>query len=479
MLLLAALGAALMLASPAAAHRQMRLGLVDPTVQQSPTAPVLDRMRDTNTAMFRVNVFWSRTAPGGNDKPAGFDARNPADPAYNFSATDQLVRELAARGVEPIFTVLEAPNWAEGNSASDRAKRKGETGTYNPNPAELRDFAYALASRYSGSFAPSSGGGALPRVRYHQVWNEPNFGQYLVSATKSEIPRQYARMLNAYYSGAKQASKSNVVIAAGLGPYGFNGHATDYDPQVFMRAVFCLSGKAGRNLKPRRGCSPSRVSFDAWAQHPYTLEGNPRSKGRSPEAGAIGNMPQIRATLDAAARAKRVSPAGKKPIWITEMGWFSNPPGARTGDGREIGVPLATQARYLSEAAYRMWRLRVEVFLWYALRDYPDWKGGLYLSGNSFAEDKPKPVLESFRFPFYAQRSSKRLLVWGLVHRAAATNVAIERLSGSTWREVARVRSDSRGLFYQRVKSGGRGTYRARALDGAKAGLTSYTFVVR
>ena len=39
---------------------------------------------------------------------------------------------------------------------------------------DLRNFAYAAAKRYSGSFRPATDGPPLPAVRHWLAWNEPN-----------------------------------------------------------------------------------------------------------------------------------------------------------------------------------------------------------------------------------------------------------------------------------------------------------------
>jgi len=56
--------------------------------------------------------------------------------------------------------------------------------------------------------------------------------------------------------------------------------------------------------------------------------------------------------------------------------------------------------------------------------------------------------------------------------------VRIERKSGSTFKRVVDVRTDSRGMLYTRVK-GRKGTYRATVIAGSKNGLTSQVFKAR
>jgi hypothetical protein len=170
-----------------------------------------------------------------------------------------------------------------------------------------------------------------------------------------------------------------------------------------------------------------------------------------------------------------VSPGGSKRLWVTEFAWFSNPPGL-ANSGRQLGEPFPRQAAYLSETDYRLWRLGFSALVWYSLEDLTDFPSGLY-SGHGDAA-QPKPALTAFEFPFYADAQGSRVLVWGLVSRGGKSQVRIEKRSGSTWKRVADVSTDRQGMLYTRLK-GGRGSYRARALSGQKAGLQSLAFSAR
>jgi hypothetical protein len=467
---------AVVLAAPASAYAPFQMGIHEPELPGADGGRA-DAIRDADASLSRMTVYWARHVPGGTERPAGFDARNPADPHYNWADIDTFVRSMAARNVDPFLTVLEAPPWAEGDDAADRANRFGEDpGVYRPNAKEFGDFMHAMATRYSGSFQDANGN-TLPRVRYFQIWNEPNFGQYLVSRKKTEIPPVYVKLLNAGYDAVKGVSKSNVVVGAGFGPYGNNQRATDVDPQVFMRSILCLTGSGGRHLQEKRGCRVPKPKFDAWAQHPYTFGGTPRTTAGSPDSAVMGKMIDIKRTLDFAVRKRNVGVRGRPALWVSEFGWFANPPGIVAGDGRQLGLPPARQAAYLSETAYRLWRLGFEAFVWFGVDDqsFP-FPTGLYQ--GQFPNATARPALEAFKFPFYADQSSRGVLFWGLASRGGRSTVRIERQVGSSFRRVADVRTDSRGMLYTRLKAP-KGTYRARVTSGAKSGLTSLTFKAR
>ena len=47
----------------------------------------------------RIHVAWSGVAPGGRSRPAGFDAGNPANPHYDWSAVDAAIRGAGRHGL--------------------------------------------------------------------------------------------------------------------------------------------------------------------------------------------------------------------------------------------------------------------------------------------------------------------------------------------------------------------------------------------
>ena len=461
--------ASAMAAAPASAYAPLQFGLHEPA-SSSGNPQYFDRIAGADAQIARVTVTWAGIAPNVGEKPASFDARNPADPNYKWTGLDGFVKAAKSRGIEPLVTTYWAPPWAEGDDAADRANRTGRQGAYHPNSAEYGDFMHAMAERYDGSFPdPADPGRNLPRVRYYQMWNEPNFGEYIVSRRQVDIPRYYVGLLNAGYDSVKAVNRSNLVLTAGMGPYGNNGHATDVDPQVFMREMLCLTGQGGRMLRVRRRCGSPKAKFDAWTQHPYTFGGNPRTKGGSVDAAAIGNMGDIKRTLDFAVRKRTTASARRKQLWVTEFGWFSNPPGIVSGDGRQLGAPQATQAAYVSESAYRLWKLKFRAMVWYGWHDQHNFPSGLALGQNIKA--KPKPAHRAFRFPFYADSSKRGVLVWGIAQGRKRDRVRIERRAGRRWRPVATVRTDARGMFHRRVR-GPRGAYRARALQARAVSLS-------
>jgi hypothetical protein len=399
-------------------------------------------------------------APAGSSRPAKFDPRNPGDPSYDWRDLDRRMRVAASHGLKPIVFVYTAPDWAQGGNG-----QRSNDGPVKPSPAALADFASALAKRYSGSYRQ------LPRLRYFEVWNEPNLSIYLtpqIDDGKAVSPTFYREMVNAMARAVHAVHRDNIVIAGGLAPFGGDlndpsgGQVPDQErihPLEFMRDVLCMSSGA----KPEPTCD-DKTEFDVWAHHAYTY-GGPTHHAFDPEDVSIGDLPTMRRLLDAAAAAGHIRTSHKVAFWVTEFSYDSNPPDPK-------GLPLALHARWTSEALYRMWQSGVSLVTWFLLRDQPFpqemFQSGFYFRGaDGVASDKPKPALRAFRFPFVAFRQKAGAIsFWGRTPAGVDKAVVIEQAKGSRWTRLVAPKVDRYGIFQGRVSNvPGNGSLRARLVD--------------
>jgi hypothetical protein len=407
-----------------------------------------DATVQSNAGVIRVDVTWRNVV--GDAPPA--DPRNPADPAYNFSRLDQTVREAHERGLEVMFTVLLAPNWAEG---PDRPP-VDRPGLWSPDPEALGEFAAALATRYSGGFPDPTGLGPLPRVRFFEAWNEPNLSTFLLpqwEGKKPVSPSLYRRMLNSFASGVKAAHSDNLVIAPALAPYGDPPGGQRMRPLYFLRELFCLKGR--RNPEPKKGCSKGEIPrLDILSHHPINITGGPGDSATHPDDATSGDLDQVRKVLRAAERAHHVKPGGHRPIWVTESWWFSEPPVG-------YGPPLPIHARYVEESLYLWWKDGASTVLNYLIRDLDDVSGDFPgASGVFFADGTPKPAFDAFRFPFVADRLSKgKVRAWG---KSPATGQLEIQLEGSDgWQTVKTLSVTEGAVFTTNLRIRGGATLRA------------------
>jgi hypothetical protein len=455
----------LLAASPCAtaAERSFTTGFDDPLFG-APNASIRDRWLSravqAGAGIVRLSASWAQLAPV--HRPPGFNPADPADSAYRWSALDDGVRSATNQGLEVLITLGQAPRWAEGSSRPAAAA----AGSWRPNAAQFGAFARAAALRFSGHFPdPEHPGLALPRVRYWQLWNEPNLSTYLEpqwTRTRGRLrpasPLLYRALLNAGYRAVKRVHADNFVISAGTAPYGDpSPGGRRLSPVPFLRGLLCLRGSA---LRPAPCHDPAHL--DAISHHPYAI-GGPNWHVPNPEDAAVPDLGRLTRVLRKAERSHRVRPAGHKPLWVTEISWDSDPPDPR-------GVPARIQAQWLEESLYLLWRQRVQTVTWFQVADAPPVpnfsstvQGGVY-----FADGRPKPSERAFRFPFVVRRSTRRTVsVWG---RAPLPGlVRIQLLRRGAWTDVLTRRARGSRVFTGRFRLSGE--RRLRAISGAEASL--------
>jgi hypothetical protein len=231
---------------------------------------------------------------------------------------DQIVDLADRHGLEIIARLSSAPSW----SRADGDAR----GTFAPpdNLTDFADFAAAVAEHYRG------------RVRYFQIWNEPNgndeWGYQPVD------PEAYTRLLCETYQRLKATDPEVAVLAAALTPTnelgGFNPNGlggTNMSDVVYLQRMY----NAGA-----RGC------FDIMSVQGYGLWSGPTDHRLTPININFARNLFIR---DLMVRNGDES----KAIWISEMNWNAVPQGS--GISPDFGqVTEAQQARYAPLAYQRL-----------------------------------------------------------------------------------------------------------------------------
>ncbi len=455
-----ALLALLWTAAPPASARPLVTGVTN-VGTNAPLA--FQRTRSAGAQMVRLQLYWGGAAP--TTRPASWNPANPNDPAYDWGASDEAVRNAVAAGLTPVIQVDGTPSWAQ----RCQTPSVFPGAICDPNPGDLRDFATAVAARYSGRT------NGVPAVKYFQGLNEPNlslffFPQYEANG-KPLSPFMYRDLINAFYFGVKAAEPNALVLAAGLGPVAVPQYTIG--PIQFARLMLCMTGS---NKKPRpvKGDCGGGVHFDIFAMQPYST-GGPTHEGRQNDV-QIGDLPKLQRLIEAANKAGRIKSVYKRvPLWVTEFSWDSRPPDPN-------GLPIAIETRWVPEALHTAWSAGVSNFFWFSLRDDPrdpsrkfseTLESGLYFRGASLEQDKPKGFLRAFRFPFVAYPGPK-LTYWGRTPTSGAGTVKLQLLEGGKWTTAKTVRADKDGIFrgsiatsYGRDKKGA-----ARAMFGKQAGAS-------
>jgi hypothetical protein len=446
-------------AVPAAEGRTFLRGFAEPAFESESSADRThwyDESVRANANLARINVNWRNITSGAPALPT-----NPNDPAYRFGRTDGAVLDAAGRGQRILITVFGAPEFAEGANQPGDAPE----GTWKPDPAKVGEFAQALATRYSGSFT-AVGVGTLPRVAYFEAWNEPNLSDYLTPQStdgKLFAPDHYREMLNAFQAGTAGASPEAQVVAGGTAPYGDEIGGRRTRPLAFFRDLMCLN----RKLKAT-GCK-DKAQFDIVSHHPITFEKSPRYSAISPDDVTIVDFKNLVKTLRAAEKHNTIGGPKRHPAWASEFWWESRPP------DNQFGVPVSKHARWLELSMYLLWKQGADAAIWLRLWDDPiaedEFSGEQ--SGVFFQDRTEKPAFKAFRFPFVADRTSKKKVnVWTIA--PADGTVAIQKQRGGGYKTIDRV-SVSDGVPEQtKVKVKGK-----QKLRGALGGETSLPYTAK
>jgi hypothetical protein len=287
---------------------------------QSMSVPA-DIVARSGAGWAREDIHWYRVQP------------NPD--TWDWSFTDQAIRELLARNIKIVGVLGHPPGWATRYGGDD------PTGVsfYAPDPRRFAAFAAAVVQRY-GRY-----------VHHWEVWNEPDNPLFWKPAPD---PAVYAALLKLTSGAIHRADPRAQVLLGGVNPF-----STD-----FLRGV---------------AAAGAWDSFDILAIHPYVDPVTPEAGNLAAATDAIWSL---------------AVQLGVKPIWVTEVGWASGP-----SDHDQIGVvDEQTQANNLVRAIVLLWRAGVERIFWYTLKDDPGNPYGLVTLGAGGADYRTlKPAFYAFR----------------------------------------------------------------------------------
>lgn len=424
---------------PASAYGRLQLGLQDPALDGGATAaqanPAYDALKAMHGSFARIPVSWGSVEP----KPG----------EYDWVRVDDAIRSAAQHHLEVILQFHRAPTWAQGPGPE---KPYVTPGGWDPDPTAFAELIHETAARYSGDVPdPLNPAAKLPRVRYWEIWNEPNIpGEFSAPDPVSA----YRALLDGAYAAVKGVHRDNIVVVGGLAPVSpVPGSIPALD---FAADLLCLH-RVGGGYRANGSC-PQRAEFDVFAIHPYSLGYTPTKPALKSGDVFIGDMPKVSALVRAADRLHTAAPRISHQIWVTEFAWPTNPPDPQLGDSP------STAARYVAYSMYEMWRSGVSVVIWEDALDSPADDipgGGLYAASGA-----PKLTEQAFAFPVVAGVSGGHGFAWGRAPVSRRVRVVVQRAVGGRWRAVARLTTGSDGTFYVGFRARGNGLYRARVIGG-------------
>ena len=267
------------------------------------------------------------------------DRRNPP-PRSAWDKYDQIVTLAEKYDLGLIVRVSTPPSWSRA--------RGDEVGTFAPPDdfTDFGDFVYGLVSRYKG------------RIRYYQLWNEPNiypeWGNYPIS------PERYTELLKIGATRAREADSAVVIIAGALA----STIALQPDAEAPHNALNDLL------FLQRMYDAGAAPYFDVMAMQDYGLWSAPTDRRMHPRVMNFGRPQFVRDLMVANGDAA-------KPIWISEMGWNVVPDAI--ADKRFGQTTPEQQARYTPLGYERMrkeWPWLGVANIWYFKRATDEWLVG-------------------------------------------------------------------------------------------------------
>jgi hypothetical protein len=392
--------ATLLLAAQASATPTARMGIQDDAWLRWGPGTLDSRLAtldELGVKTVRFTLLWSDVAKRKPSRPL-----DPNDPAYDWSAFDPILEGLRAHGITPLVTLYGSPSWANGGRAPNWLPRSG-----------FGSFAYAASKRY-------------PWVRLWTIWNEPNTRVFSVPVSPTLYVR---RLLNPAYALLHDANRRNVVAGGVTSP---RKTASGLAPTSFMAGIHAAHAR-----------------LDAYAANPY-----PARRTETPffdpcpwcQTLTMAHLPQIRSLVTRYFGAR-------KPLWLTEYGYQTNPP------DRLLGVSPARQALMIGEAALRVWEQPgTTVLIHFLVRDEPSeggWQSGLFTARGS-----AKPAYRAFALPLaQMSRHGNRTVLWGQVRPGSGRRpYVIQRWTGHRWVNVGSIKRTGAGGTFRTTVTLRRGT---------------------
>lgn len=370
----------------------------------------LEMLRSIGVTMVRQQIPWS-------DIEIPDKGRYVNDYGQNtWEKYDRLIDLTNHYGLTLVARLDFPPNWT----------RQDNRNTFAP-PDRLEDygdFVAAFVERYKG------------RVKYIQIWNEPNI--YPEWGERAVDPDGYAKMLQVAATRARAIDPEIVIVSAALAPTLGTPDGRNLGDIEFLEKMYAAGAKP---------------YFDILATQAYGLWTGPGDR-RIAESRTNFSRPQL------IREVMVLNGDAGKPVWATEMGWDALPedfPKPAT-HGR---VTRQQQAEYLAQGLERAqdeWPWLGAVFYWHFRMVHAENRDQVhYYFGLADSDFNTYPAYEAYR----SVATAPPVMRYGR-HESSDWTVAY----GGTWEEVADDRAELGRYHRSADAAAGLGfTFRGTGLD--------------
>lgn len=253
---------------------------------------------------------------------------DPQTKEETWAKYDRIVEACERYGLEIVARLDRPPDWAR----ADNTYKQAPPDDFN----DYGDFVYTFVSRYKG------------RIRYIQIWNEPNiFPEW---GNKPVDPVAYTELLKIAYRRAKEADPNIVVLSAPLAP-------TLGEPHPEPGKWRSMSDLAFLEAMYQAGAADY---FDIFSTNAFGMD-QPPTAPPSPDALNFQRVLLQRRIMERYGD-------GKKPVWFNEYGWNAAPEDMSPEKLIWKRVSEQEQARYTVEGirlAHEEWPWAGVFFIWY------------------------------------------------------------------------------------------------------------------
>jgi hypothetical protein len=280
-------------------------------------------------------------------------AIQPTRGAHNWSEFDPVVERAARSGIELLPFVVGAPSWAVPSAnvpGTGGAKAPAHLPVAGTAATAWSSFLQAAVARYGPGGTYWSENPLVPDrpINVWQIWNEPNF-KYFVAKPN---PTEYGKLVKASSAAIKSVDPSAQVLLAGLfakpagarylkGKKVIHAASPNYFASYFLERMY----RTNPGIKSR---------FQGVALHPY-----------------VARYRQLPAEIEELRGVMTRAGDAAKGLWITELGWSSEPP--QPGGENVFQVGTAGQARELKGAFTLMKadaaKFRLRRVYWFSVDD--------------------------------------------------------------------------------------------------------------
>lgn len=294
---------------------------VDP--QAAPTAEQLQRLKRGGVSNVRISIAWNavQSERGGALNWAGVDAQIGAD---------------ANAGLDTLPVLGGAPAWVVPS-----VRVPGDGGTKAPShlPASgaagagWSNFLSQAVARYGPNGTFWAENPAIPPrpIRNWQVWNEENF-KYFVTLPN---PAEYGKLVKISYTAIKSVDPSAQIILGGMFARPKGGKSKTRPKRNYFAADF---------LEQMYEKTPGiKTKFNGIALHPYSYY-----------------FQELTARVEELRAVMAENHDAGKGLWITELGWSSQPPTHSNLFAKGVGgqKQQLEGAFRLLRSKQRQWRIK-------------------------------------------------------------------------------------------------------------------------